>query len=134
MTGRILSRLGALNGRWSGSGSRSGSGHGGPGLRVQHDRERLRFTVSLGSEAGNTQECAVLRYKFTNLKRVDLMSTHVPEAFRGRGVAALLSKAAMDFVVEEHLQACVSCWYVQKFIQDHPALGYDHHVVTDLQC
>lgn len=34
----------------------------------------------------------MLRYKFTSKKEVDLLSTYVPESFRGKGVAALLSK------------------------------------------
>lgn len=37
-------------------------------------------------------EGAVLRYRFTGENEVELMSTFVPEAFRGRGVAALLSQ------------------------------------------
>lgn len=37
-------------------------------------------------------ERAVLLYRFTGENEVDLMSTFVPEAFRGRGVAALLSQ------------------------------------------
>ena len=37
-------------------------------------------------------DSAVLRYKFTGEKEVDLVSTTVPESFRGKGVAATLSK------------------------------------------
>lgn len=47
--------------------------------------ERCPLSTGLG-------ECAVLRYRFTGEKEVDLMSTNVPESFRGRGVAAVLSK------------------------------------------
>ena len=46
---------------------------------------------SLTYTAGSSER-AVLRYKFTAEKEVDLMSTNVPESFRGKGVAALLSK------------------------------------------
>ncbi|KAG7271843.1 hypothetical protein CRUP_023753, partial [Coryphaenoides rupestris] len=102
----------------------------GGGFTVEHDRENLRFTVSLGGvEAGETQQCAVLRYKFTGERRVDLMSTAVPEAFRGAGVAALLSKAAMEFLAEENLKAHISCWYIKKYIEANPANGYEDHVV-----
>ncbi|CAL8271238.1 unnamed protein product [Lota lota] len=100
------------------------------GLRVEHDREELRFTVSLGGEAGNIRQCAVLRYKFTNEKQVDLISTDVPEPFRGKGIAALLSKAAMDFLAEENLKAHISCWYVKKYIENNPANGYEERIVN----
>lgn len=46
-----------------------------------------RFLSSAGSPDG-----AVLLYRFTGKNEVDLMSTFVPEAFRGRGVAALLTQ------------------------------------------
>ncbi|XP_071384740.1 protein NATD1-like [Centroberyx affinis] len=98
-------------------------------LTVDHDRQNRRFTVSLGGEAGN-HECAVLRYRFTGNKEVDLVSTTVPESFRGQGVAALLSKAAMDFLVEENLKAHVSCWYIKKYIEDNPLLGYKDFVIA----
>ncbi|KAM4598301.1 protein NATD1-like [Polymixia lowei] len=99
------------------------------GLKVEHDRQNLRFTISLGGEAGNS-ECAVLRYKFTTEKEVDLISTNVPKSFRGRGVAALLSKAAMDFLIEENLKAHVSCWYIKKYIEDNPLLSYKDRIVN----
>ncbi|CAB1418973.1 unnamed protein product [Pleuronectes platessa] len=86
---------------------------------VEHDRARQRFSVSPGTGA-EAHECAVLSYRFTGEKEVDLISTFVPETFRGQGVAALLSQAAMDFLVEENLKARVSCWYIKKYIEEHP--------------
>ncbi|KAM8825241.1 protein NATD1-like [Synchiropus picturatus] len=99
-------------------------------LRVEHDRLNRRFTVSPGSGAG-PQDQAVLLYRFTADKQVDLMSTFVPETFRGQGVAALLSKAAMDFLAEEDLKARVSCWYIQKFIDEHPQNQYQDLLLND---
>ncbi|XP_029015372.1 protein NATD1-like isoform X2 [Betta splendens] len=77
-------------------------------LKVNHDRPNRRFTVTPGGGSG-LHECAVLQYRFTGDREVDLMSTYVPEAFRSRGVAALLSQAAMEFLLEENLKARVSC-------------------------
>ncbi|XP_036944997.1 protein NATD1-like isoform X1 [Acanthopagrus latus] len=99
------------------------------GLTVNHDRQNLRFTVSPDSGAGS-QDCAVLQYKFTGEKEVDLMSTFVPETFRGQGVAAVLSQAAMDFLVEENLKAHISCWYIKKYIEEHPHQHYKELVIT----
>ncbi|KAA8585512.1 hypothetical protein FQN60_004206 [Etheostoma spectabile] len=75
-------------------------------------------------------DCAVLYYRFTGEKEVDLMSTYVPASFRGQGVAALLSQAAMDYLVEEKLKAHVSCWYIKKYIKDHPLQRYKELVIT----
>ncbi|XP_041830123.1 protein NATD1-like [Melanotaenia boesemani] len=91
---------------------------------VEHDRHNRRFTVAPGSGAG-AHEYAVLHYRFIGEKQVDLMSTFVPESFRGQGVAAVLSQAAMDFLVEENLKARVSCWYIKKYIEEHPQLYKD---------
>ncbi|XP_059901138.1 protein NATD1-like [Gadus macrocephalus] len=101
------------------------------GLRVEHDREKLCFTVCLGAEAGQGSiQSAVLRYKFMNEKQVDLMSTHVSESLRGKGIAALLSKAALDFLAEDDLKAHISCWYIKKYIEDNPKNGYEERVVN----
>lgn len=103
-------------------------------------------------------DCAVLLYKFTGEKELDLISTYVPETFRGQGVAALLSQvsrtfqasvgferlylmclmlllqAAMDFLVEENLKAHISCWYIKKYIDDNPLQLYKELVITWLLC
>ncbi|XP_054464118.1 protein NATD1-like [Anoplopoma fimbria] len=98
----------------------------GCSLTVEHDRQNRRFTVAPGSGA----DCAVLLYRFTGEKEVDLMSTFVPETFRGQGVAALLSQAAMDFLVEENLKAHVSCWYIKKYIEENPLQSYKQRLIT----
>lgn len=98
-------------------------------LTVEHDRQNQRFSVTPGTGA-DAHERATLLYRFTGEKEVDLMSTYVPESFRGQGVAALLSKAAMDFLVEENLKAHVSCWYIKKYIEDNPLLGYKDLIIT----
>ncbi|XP_068435155.1 protein NATD1-like [Clinocottus analis] len=95
-------------------------------LTVEHDRRNQRFTVAPGSGA----DCAVLLYRFTGEKEVDLMSTFVPEAFRGQGVAALLSQAALDFLLEEDLKAHVSCWYIQRHLEDNPRREYEQRVLS----
>ncbi|XP_061702150.1 dehydrogenase/reductase SDR family member 7C-B-like isoform X2 [Syngnathoides biaculeatus] len=92
-------------------------------LPVEHDRQNRRFTVSRTSGTG-VNETAVLNYRFTAADEVDLVSTFVPEACRGQGVAALLSKAAIDFVLEEKLKARVSCWYIRKYMEEHPHHDY----------
>ncbi|XP_051904445.1 protein NATD1-like [Hippocampus zosterae] len=98
------------------------------GLTVEHDRQNRRFVVSPCSGTG-VSESAILIYRFTSPNEVDLVSTFVPEACRGQGVAALLSKAAIYFVLEEKLKARVSCWYIKKYMEDHP----HHHNYKEIR-
>ncbi|CDQ61275.1 unnamed protein product [Oncorhynchus mykiss] len=97
-------------------------------LRVKHDRYNLCFSINLDGEGH--QDSAVLRYKFTSKKEVDLLSTYVPESFRGKGVAALLAAAAMDFLVEENLKAHISCCYIKKYVEETTLLGYKDLIIV----
>ncbi|CAJ1075904.1 protein NATD1-like [Xyrichtys novacula] len=99
-------------------------------LMVDHDRTNRRFTVNPGSGSVAPEDQALLNYRYTGDREVDLMSTYVPETFRGQGVAALLSKAALDFVVEENLKAHVSCWYIKKYIEENPEYPYKERIIT----
>lgn len=107
-----------------------------------------------------SSDSAVLYYRFTGEKEVELMSTYVPETFRGQGLAADLSRvgsqtssihikrlfhvlmftghfpppsplpqAAMDFLVQENLKAHISCWYIKKYIEEHPEERYEERVI-----
>ncbi|XP_037019039.1 protein NATD1 isoform X1 [Artibeus jamaicensis] len=79
-------------------------------IRVEHDRRRRQFTVRLNG----CHDRAVLLYEYVGKRIVDLQHTEVPDAYRGRGIAKHLAKAALDFVVEEDLKAHLTCWYIQK--------------------
>ncbi|KAB5554042.1 hypothetical protein PHYPO_G00045550 [Pangasianodon hypophthalmus] len=95
-------------------------------FRVFHDRQQRRFTVTL--DDGGKVQSAVLKYSRTSDAHVHLLSTEVPESFRGQGVAASLAKAALDFVVEERLKARISCWYIKKYVDENPHRGYQEHI------
>ncbi|KAL7850731.1 hypothetical protein SRHO_G00200800 [Serrasalmus rhombeus] len=94
--------------------------------RVVHDRQQRRFVVRL--DGGGPERSAVLSYSYRTDRHVQLLSTVVPEPFRGKGVAAQLAKAALDFVVEEQLKATVSCWYIQKYVKENPHHGYQAYI------
>ncbi|KAG7335091.1 hypothetical protein KOW79_001687 [Hemibagrus wyckioides] len=94
--------------------------------RVVHDRQQRRFTVTL--DDGGKAQNAVLQYSHRRKGHVHLLSTEVPESFRGKGVAASLAKAALDFVVEERLKASISCWYIKKYVDENPHHGYQGHI------
>ncbi|KAF6736687.1 Protein NATD1 [Oryzias melastigma] len=101
----------------------------GSRFQVQHDPHGHRFTL-VPSAGTDSEEVAVLLYKFTGEKEVDLMSTFVPETIRGQGAAAVLSQAAMDFLVKEDLKARISCWYIKKYIEEHPEELYKDRVIA----
>ncbi|OWK14553.1 NATD1 [Cervus elaphus hippelaphus] len=75
-------------------------------------------------ESERCHDRAVLLYEYVGKRIVDLQHTEVPDAYRGRGIAKHLAKAALDFVVEEDLRAHVTCWYIQKFVKENPLPQY----------
>ncbi|XP_034503195.1 protein NATD1 [Ailuropoda melanoleuca] len=124
------------------SAQRSGSG---PGLRsrARWGRGRLAGLGGAGcpgeacpgggpraggqGTAGEGRGChdrAVLLYEYVGKRIVDLQHTEVPDAYRGRGIAKHLAKAALDFVVEEDLKAHLTCWYIQKYVKENPLPQY----------
>mgnify|MGYP001616995915 CR=1 FL=1 len=81
---------------------------------VQHDIAGNRFVVRLeGHEA-------VLRYRRAG-QTIDMYQTVVPEAFRGRGIAEQLARAAFEFAKVERLAVIPSCSYLSgPYLKRHP--------------
>ncbi|XP_056310284.1 protein NATD1 [Danio aesculapii] len=93
---------------------------------VTHDRQNQRFTINLNRDGA--VRCAVLKYTVRHDQQLELLSTEVPQSHRGKGVAAHLAKAALDFIVEENLKARISCWYIRKYVNENPHLGYRAYI------
>uniref|UniRef100_A0A3P8T980 Protein NATD1 n=2 Tax=Amphiprion TaxID=80969 RepID=A0A3P8T980_AMPPE len=93
-------------------------------IQVEHDKKRRQFVIRLNG----SHDRAVLLYEYVGKKTVDLQHTEVPDAYRGRGIAKHLAKAAMDFVVEEDLKAHLTCWYIQKYVKENPQPQYFEHI------
>jgi len=51
-----------------------------------------------------------------------LFHTLTPPALRGRGLAAKVVQAALDYARSEGLKVIPLCWYVSGHIQAHPEL------------
>ena len=85
-----------------------------PIMPVEHDLVSRRFTVTA---AGGT---AVLAYAAAGSGLVELYSTYVPPADRGRGIAARLVQAAVEYARAEGLRIIPSCWYVAQWMRAHP--------------
>jgi predicted GNAT family acetyltransferase len=52
--------------------------------------------------------------------RVIFHHTYVPDAFRGKGVAAMLVRAALDEPRRQHWKIVPQCSYVAAFIERNP--------------
>jgi predicted GNAT family acetyltransferase len=83
-------------------------------MSVEHDSRAHRFTLSVQSGT------AVLAYAPARPGVLELYSTFVPPGDRGKGVAARLVEAALDHARTEGLRVIPTCWYVARWIEQHP--------------
>jgi uncharacterized protein len=82
-------------------------------IKVQHVPEKQRFEVRLENEVG------ILSYT----ERGDVVTfdhTYVPDAWRGRGVAAALVRAGVTEARTRGWKIRPLCSYVVTFFQRHP--------------
>lgn len=81
---------------------------------VQHDESGRRFvTVVEGAEA-------VIEYARPDENTIDLYRTYVPDAGRGKGIAGLLMKAALQHARAEGLRVVPTCSYAARYFERHP--------------
>ena len=85
-----------------------------PGLVVGNDRERRAYVGLLdGTEIGRAEYA-------TDGRRVVMDHTVTDPAYRGRGVAAVIVRYALDDLRAEGRVVVPACWYVRAFIDEHP--------------
>lgn len=84
-----------------------------PQIEVVHNANQQRFEVKIDGEV------ALVSYTRYGA-RVVFDHTYVPEAFRGKGVAAALVRAALNEAREQHWKIVPQCSYVAAFIERHP--------------
>jgi predicted GNAT family acetyltransferase len=82
-------------------------------LHVSHDRTAQRFDLALDGQT------AQLSYRHAP-GVISLDHTYVPPPIEGRGVAAKLTRAALDFARAEGLRVVPACSYVATYIRRHP--------------
>ncbi|MCW3147960.1 N-acetyltransferase [Stutzerimonas stutzeri] len=80
-------------------------------LPVHHDRSGHRFEVTVDGH------CAYLAYMDLGKQTLDIYRTFVPDALRGRGIAAVLAQHALDFAEQEGYAVIPSCSYVEWYIE-----------------
>jgi len=76
---------------------------------VIHEKENERFVIYLdGNEV-------YVEYTLEE-KEINLYHTYTHPALRGKGLAALVVRAALEFAKENNLKVIPTCSYVQSFI------------------
>ena len=81
---------------------------------VQHLRGQEKFVITADEHQSE------LRYRWRSADILDLYSTFVAPESRGRGLAQKLTEAALQFAREENAKVVPSCWYVEKYMGEHP--------------
>jgi predicted GNAT family acetyltransferase len=83
-------------------------------LVVTDAPERMRYEADLdGALAG------ILEYKVKQ-DRIALIHTEVPPQFEGHGVAAAITKFALDDARKRGLRVLALCPYVRRYLETHP--------------
>lgn len=80
---------------------------------VEHRPEEQRFVLVM------PEGDARLAYRMSG-DVMDISSTFVPGAARGRGAAGQLVLAALQHAREKNYQVIPTCWYAEEFITKHP--------------
>ncbi len=78
--------------------------------KIIHDKEKLRFLITVEGHTGYVE------YRITQAI-MELRHTYVPEELQGRGIAAILVTAALEYAVENGLIIKPVCSYVKSFLQ-----------------
>ena len=84
-----------------------------PPLDIRHNLAAQRFETTLD---GHLARCDYQRRG--NVLRVH--HTEVPPAFEGRGIAAALVAALIDYARQEGLAVEPACSYVRSYMRRHP--------------
>lgn len=78
--------------------------------KVIHEEDNERFIIYTEGEE------AFIEYRMRN-NEMDLYHTYTHPSLRGKGLAALVVKAAFEFAKENNLKVIPTCSYVQAFVR-----------------
>ena len=82
-------------------------------LSIHHNEQSQRFETTVDCTT------AYLSYQVQGDKLV-YDHTIVPDAIGGRGIAAALTKHALDYAREQGKKVVPACSYVASYLQKHP--------------
>ncbi|MBS3819737.1 N-acetyltransferase [bacterium] len=83
-------------------------------LTVRHEPSAQRFAVRLNKKIG------YLSYENRGWDILDYAHVFVPPEFRGQGIAAQLTKTALDYARKNGFAVIPSCPYVDYYLRKHP--------------
>ena len=79
-------------------------------MEINHDKDQQKFYF-----IENGKECYV-KYIIDNLKTFNILKVFVHPDLRNQGLAAKLTKAALDFAKGNNLKVIPTCSYADYFI------------------
>ncbi len=88
-------------------------------LNIHHDRTSHQFETTVDGHR------AYLAYVDLGKQTLDIYRTFVPDALRGRGIAAVLTQHALDYAAREGYTVIPSCSYVEWYIERQGASSDD---------
>lgn len=80
-------------------------------LAIRHDRAERQFETTVDGHR------AYLAYVDLGKQTLDIYRTFVPDALRGKGIAAALTQHALDYAEREGYAVIPSCSYVERYIE-----------------
>jgi len=80
---------------------------------VKHLPEQSRFELDLGDKA------AYADYHLSG-NTMTIFHVYTPPEYRGKGIAAIVTKYALDYVKEHNLKVIPQCPYARNYINKHP--------------
>ena len=83
-------------------------------IHVEHNAQEKCFLAVVDGYK------ALLEYRMLDEHTIDMHHTFVPNELRGKGVAAVLAKTALDYAKEQDYKVVPSCSYIAVYLQRHP--------------
>lgn len=77
--------------------------------KIIHEKENKRFVIYLDGKE------VYVEYTLTD-KEINLFHTYTDPVLRGKGLAAQVVRAALEFAKENNLKVIPTCSYTQAFI------------------
>ena len=85
-------------------------------IAVKHDKAKSRFI----GQIQDVQGFSVLEYRLISPAGVDFYRTFTDPALQGKGAAAAVVKAGLQWARESSLKVKPSCSYVEAFVLKNP--------------
>ncbi|KQQ60336.1 acetyltransferase [Pseudomonas sp. Leaf127] len=89
---------------------------------IHHDQAGHQFTIDIDGHR------AYLTYMDLGQQTLDFYRTFVPDALRGRGIAAALTEQALAFADKGGYTVIPSCSYVERYMERHELRSGDQNV------